>query len=59
MSRTILDRELRELDNQIVRLGSLVDKALEAALEALETGDLAKSGIVIEGDELIDSLRTS
>jgi phosphate transport system protein len=59
MSRTILDRELQELDNQIIRLGSLVDKALEAALEALETGDLAKSGIVIEGDELIDSLRTS
>lgn len=59
MTRTTLDRELKELDNQIVRLGSLVDKALEAALEALETGDLAKSGIVIEGDELIDSVRSS
>jgi phosphate transport system protein len=59
MSRTILDKELQELDNQIIRLGSLVDKALEAALEALKTGDLAKSGMVIESDELIDSLRTS
>jgi phosphate transport system protein len=59
MSRTILDRELKELDNQIIRLGSLVDKALEAALEALKTGDLAKSGIVIEGDDLIDSVRAS
>lgn len=59
MSRTILDRELKELDNQIIRLGSLVDKALEAALEALKTGDLAKAGIVIEGDELIDSVRAS
>jgi phosphate transport system protein len=59
MSRTILDKELQELDNRIIRLGSLVDKALETVLEALKTGDLAKSGIVIEGDELIDSLRAS
>jgi phosphate transport system protein len=59
MTRTILDKELQVLDEQINRLGSLVDDALAKALEALETGDIAKAGLVIEGDELIDSLRAA
>lgn len=59
MARTVLDRELRELDAQIVRLGSLVDDALEKVLEALGTEDLAKAGMVIEGDSIIDSLRAA
>src|SRR6266516_4220215 len=59
MSRTLLDKELQELDAQIIHLGSLVDVALGQALEALETDDLAKAGIVIEGDTIIDSLRAT
>src|SRR5437763_14701721 len=59
MARTLLDKELHELDAQIVRLGSVVDEALAKALEALETGDLAKSGLVIEGDTIVDSLRVA
>src|SRR5712691_4170516 len=57
MSRTVLDKELQELESQIVRLGALVDEALGKALEALEKSDIAKAGMVIEGDEIIDSLR--
>ena len=59
MARTILDKELQDLEEQISRLGALVDDALEKALEALETGDLAKSGMVIEADAMIDSLRAA
>lgn len=59
MPRSVLEKELQELDAQIVRLGALVDDALEKALEALETGDLAKSGMVIEADTIIDSLRAA
>jgi phosphate transport system protein len=59
MTRIALDKELQELDTQIIRLGSLVDEALGLALEALETGDLAKSGMVIEADAIIDSLRAA
>lgn len=59
MARTLLDKELQELDDQIIRLGTLVDDALAKALEALETGDLAKSGLVIEADAIIDSLRAA
>jgi phosphate transport system protein len=59
MARTLLDKELQELDAQIQRLGALVDDALGMALEALRTGDLAKAGMVIEADTIIDSLRTT
>ncbi|HTI14444.1 MAG TPA: PhoU domain-containing protein [Dictyobacter sp.] len=59
MARSTLDRELQELNTQILRLGSLVDEALGKALEALETGDLAQAGMVIEADSIIDSLRVT
>lgn len=59
MARTVLDNELQVLDAQIIRLGSLVDDALAKVLDALETGDLAKSGMVIEADTIIDSLRAA
>ena len=59
MPRTVLEKELQALDAQIIRLGALVDDALSKALEALATGDLAKSGMVIEADTIIDSLRAA
>jgi len=59
MARTILDKELQDLTDQIIKLGALVDDALGKALEALETGDLAISGMVIEADAMIDSLRAA
>src|SRR5437764_10885367 len=59
MARTVLDKELQELDEQILRLGSLVDDALAKALESLETGDIAKAGLVIEADAIIDTLRAA
>src|SRR5690242_14267239 len=59
MTRVVLDKELEELNSQILRLGTLVDEALELALEALATGDLAKAGMVIEGDSIIDSTRAT
>jgi phosphate transport system protein len=59
MARKVLDKELQELDAQIIQLGTLVDDALGKALLALETGDLAEAGKVIEADVLIDSLRVT
>jgi phosphate transport system protein len=59
MSRTLLDKELKDLNDQTIRLGTLVDEALEKVLDALVKGDLAEAGIVIEGDTIIDSLRAS
>jgi len=59
MTRATLDKELKLLDEQILRLGQMVDDALGQALEALATGDLAKCSLVIENDNLIDSLRAA
>ena len=59
MTRKILDKELQELDGQMRQLGSLVDEALGKALQALETGDLAQAGRVIEADVPIDNLRAA
>lgn len=59
MARTVLDKELHELDAQMIQLGNLVDDALGKALDALENGDQAMSGMVIEGDVIIDSLRAA
>ncbi|HEX3642060.1 MAG TPA: phosphate signaling complex protein PhoU [Ktedonobacteraceae bacterium] len=58
MTRTILDKELEELDQQIQQLGCLVEGALSKALKALETDDLAVASMVIESDVTIDCLRT-
>src|SRR4030088_2130735 len=59
MARTVLDKELQELDEQIKQLGTYVDDAFEKALVALETGDQAQAGMVIEADAIIDSLRAA
>jgi phosphate transport system protein len=55
----MLDKELNELNAQITRLGSTGCEALKKVLEAFETSDLAKCGMVIEMDPLIDSMRTA
>ena len=59
MARTILDRELEELNWQIQQLGSLVEEALSKALESLEASDLTIASMVIESDVAIDSLRAT
>jgi phosphate transport system protein len=59
MTRIVLDKELKELDQLIQNLGSNVEAALSKALEVLETGNLAMAGLVIESDLMIDSLRAA
>ncbi len=59
MTRILLDKELQALDAQMIQMGNLVDDTLGKALEALESGNQAISGMVIEGDVIIDSLRAA
>lgn len=56
MTRSTLDKELHLLDDQVVHLGFLVDKAVGQALDVLKTGDQEKAGAVVIGDTLIDDL---
>lgn len=55
--RGTLDRELARLRDELLRLGSLVDSAIERALRALQTRDLALARQVIQDDQVINDLR--
>src|SRR6266496_826877 len=56
MPRTILDTALEELNKQIIHLGSLVETALEQALQAIKTKDLATCGLIIATEAFMDEL---
>ncbi len=55
--RGTLDRELARLRDELLRLGSLVDNAIERALRALQTRDLTLARQVIQDDQAINDLR--
>lgn len=58
MTRTLLDEQLHDITTKIIQLGTLVDKELEQALQAVKSGDLALCGLVIASDTQIDNLRS-
>jgi phosphate transport system protein len=57
MTRTLLDKELHELDTQMMQLDSLVEHALAEALQALAMGDRDKASAVITADNTINDLQ--
>lgn len=59
MTRALLDKELQDLDAQIMRLGELADDALAKALEALKMSDQDKAGAVVVSDMPIDELHVA
>jgi len=56
MTRTVLDKELRQLEEQITRMGNLVEHSLTQVLNALETGNQDESDAVIMSDNAVDDL---
>jgi phosphate transport system protein len=56
-SRTILDRELASINEDILRLTSMVDIAIDHAMTALNERDLPQAQQVINNDEEINLLR--
>lgn len=57
MPRELLDAELRELQDEVLILGSMVDKAIDRAVTALKCRDLQASQRIVEGDEEINQKR--
>ena len=55
MARTILDTQMHEIRTRIIRLGTLVEIALEYAIQSVQNGDQALCGLVIAADGTIDS----
>ncbi len=57
MPRADFDRDLRMLQDDILMLGSMVEKAIMTSLDALQRRDLDLSKEIIAGDDHIDNKR--
>ena len=57
MPRVDFDRDLRQLQDDLLFLGSMVEKAISKALEALKNKDFPASKKILEEDDIIDQLR--
>lgn len=55
-ARSYFERSLKEIQQDILRLGSLVEQAVYDAIQALVQQDMALAAQVIMGDEIIDEL---
>jgi phosphate transport system protein len=54
--RKLLDEHLKNIQDDILRLGSLVGQAADLAVQAFIKNDLKIAGQVVEGDNEIDAL---
>ena len=57
MLRTTLDRELREIQDEVLLLGSMTEKAIERAMDALSRRDLLLARQVIVEDKDVNARR--
>jgi phosphate transport system protein len=57
MPRADFDKELRRLQDDVLMLGSMVEKAIAKSLEALKSRDLQLSQQVMDEDDVIDQSR--
>ena len=55
MPRADFDRDLRMLQDDILMLGSMVEKAIMTSLDSLQRRDLDLSKEIVAGDDLIDN----
>ena len=57
MLRVDLDRQLKQLEQEVVSLAGVVDKAILRSVEALKQRDLEESRQVVQEDDYIDQKR--
>ncbi|MDE2765242.1 MAG: phosphate transport system regulatory protein PhoU, partial [Chloroflexota bacterium] len=55
--RAEFDQELVNLQNDLLMLGSMVEKAILRSIDALRLRDLAASDQIVKDDNLIDAKR--
>ncbi|MFI5042250.1 MAG: phosphate signaling complex PhoU family protein, partial [Acidimicrobiales bacterium] len=58
-AREALDRELREVKAEILRMGALVEDAIRSAIDALVSHDAEAASAVIVGDRAVNELQRS
>jgi len=57
MPRTLFERELHELQDGVLTLGSMTEQAIQRSVDALERSDLIASRQVVDDDPLINRKR--
>lgn len=57
MTRGSFDTNLQELHNDLLRMGSIVEKQIYECIEALVNQDEAQANKVIDNDDLVDELQ--
>jgi phosphate transport system protein len=57
MPREKFEHDLRELQDQILALGALTEKAIAESVDTLRKQDLQRAQAIIEGDKLINEKR--
>ena len=57
MTRETYQRHLREIQDEVLVMGSMVEKALDRSMQTLRNRDLALANQVIEEDKIIDRKR--
>lgn len=57
MTRQLFDQQLRELQDEVLIMGSMVEKAITRSVEALRTRDVALSNGVVNDDAAINAKR--
>jgi phosphate transport system protein len=56
MTREGLDKSLSDLQQELLRMGSMVEESIHLAVESLAKQDLILAQRIIDGDDLIDQL---
>lgn len=57
MTRDLFDKKLREMQDDVLILGSMVEKAIQRSMDALRSRDSAQSALVIQDDQAINAKR--
>jgi phosphate transport system protein len=57
MTRETFDKKLREMQDDVLIMGSMVEKAIQRSMDALRARDAALSNAVINEDRLINAKR--
>ncbi len=56
-TRRVLDRELQQIQDDLLRMGSLIDSAIGQALQALSVRDLRLAREIVSEDSQVNALR--
>jgi phosphate transport system protein len=57
MTRELFDKKLREMQDDVLIMGSMVEKAVQRSMDALRNRDAARSNAVIDEDRAINAKR--